>query len=115
MELKLVNGRYVPAEHQGFSQIEKLDELAQRIAMKLTARRGRFMPLPTYGSRLYLLPTLKPSQRETAARQYVIEALTDESDVELEKLEFSSDGDLGDLILTFVYKGYTKFTVKAGV
>lgn len=115
MELKLVNGQYVPADYQGFSQVCRLDELAQRIIMKLTARRGRFLPLPNYGSRLYLLPTLKPSQRETAAWQYVIEALTDERDVELEKLEFNSDGELGILVLTFVYNGDTKLVIKAEV
>lgn len=113
MELKLVNGRYIPAKHQGFVQVEGLEELAQRIVMKLTAKRGRFLPLPKYGSRLYLLPTLKPSQRETAAWQFVIEALADESCVELEKLEFNQDGETGSLKLNLVYNDDTKFTIKA--
>lgn len=113
MELKLVNGQYVPARHQGFARVEGLEELAQRIVMKLTARRGRFMPLPSYGSRLYLLPTLKPSQRETAAWQYVVEALADESCVRLEQLEFNSEGNLGNMTLNFVYNDDTKLTIKA--
>lgn len=115
MEMKITDGRYVPAEQYGLSTVDGAQELAQRIIMKLTAKRGQFAPLPDYGSRLYLLQTVKPSMRETLVRQYVAEALSDESGVELEALELSYEGDRADLSLTFVYNGETILTVKTEI
>lgn len=111
MEMKITDGRYVPAEQLGFKTVDGTQELAQRIIMKLTAKRGQFLPLPEYGSRLYLLPTVKPSQRETVLRQYVAEALSDESGVELETLELSYEGDRADISLIFANNAGTKLTV----
>ena len=75
MELKLEQGAYVQAGN-GFVTVSGPEELAQRVMMRLTARRGGFAPLPQYGSRLYLLSrTAKPGQYETAAMQYIAEAL----------------------------------------
>ncbi|NCC67986.1 MAG: hypothetical protein EOM14_07290 [Clostridia bacterium] len=115
MELKLENGNYVPANYQGFAQISEMDELAQRLMMKLTAKRGKFLPLPDYGSRLYLLPKIMPSQRETTARQYVIEALADEEDVELTDFEFSQTGISAQMSATFSYKGDTSLVITTKV
>ena len=57
--------------------------------MKLAARRGGFALLPEFGSRLYLLGTVRASERETAARQYVAEALADEENLVLDRLSVS--------------------------
>lgn len=82
MEIALENGRYVPADTGGLEEVSGTRELAQRLAMKLAARRGGFAPLPDYGSRLYTLTaSARPSERAAAARQLAAEALADEPDV----------------------------------
>lgn len=83
MELKLTEGRYT-ARARSLETVTGYEELAQRIMMKLTARRGKFWPMPDYGSNLYkLINGEKPSNRENAVRQYVAEALSDETGIEL--------------------------------
>ncbi len=106
MELKLTDGKYTRGNYQGVEQVKEVQEVLQRIEMKLKVRRGAFVPLPEYGSRLHLLSRERSSNRHSAARQYVLEALADEKDVELDSLELVSttDGD-AKLVLTFIYKG----------
>ena len=53
MELKLVNGDYLPDGRGGLQQAE--EEILQRALSRLTARRGSFPFLPEFGSRLCLL------------------------------------------------------------
>lgn len=87
MELKLQNGRYLPGP-RGARTVSGPEETAQRVMMKLTARRGGFAPLPEYGSRLYaLLRTAKPSEYQTAAMECVAEALAEEPDVTVNAVE----------------------------
>ena len=89
MELKLTDGKYT-AKAQTFNTVTGNEELAQRIMMKLTARRGRFWPKPDYGSNLYkLINGEKPSNRENAVRQYAAEALSDEEGIDLQTVEIS--------------------------
>ncbi|HHU21913.1 MAG TPA: hypothetical protein GXZ52_00610 [Clostridiales bacterium] len=87
MELKLKDGDYVADASGELARAEGIEELAQRVVMKLTARRGGFPLMPDYGSRLYKLPAIKPSQRLLAAQQYVIEALEGEEDLHLRSLD----------------------------
>ena len=105
-ELRLENGRYVQGKYQGFESVSGAEELLQRVLMKLKTRRGSFLPMPDYGSRLYLLAGLKPSARESAAKQYIAEALAGETGLELEKLSLE-DSAAGELLLTmgFRYNG----------
>ena len=49
MELKLVNGDYLPDGRGGLEQAE--EEILQRALSRLTARRGSFPFLPEFGSR----------------------------------------------------------------
>lgn len=93
MELKLTDGKYTLGTYLAPVELEELDELLQRVIMKLKVRRGTFLPQPDYGSRLHLLSRTKPSNRETAARQYVLEALADETELELSALELSQKAD----------------------
>lgn len=93
MEMKLTEGRYEAGKYSGFQCVEGREELAQRLMMRLTARRGGCPLLPDYGSSLYKLPGEKPSERLTAARQYIMEALSGEAGVELENLSVSEAGD----------------------
>ena len=75
--------------------------------MKLTARRGGFAVLPEYGSRLLTLLRVKPSERNSAARQIVAEALADEPGLSLDSLELSEPDESGaiDMVLRFLYGG----------
>ena len=84
MELKLTNGLYESAFPLGLAVVSGREEHIQRIMMKLRARRGRFSPLPAYGSRFFELHREKPSRRATAALQYAAEALRDEGGVTIE-------------------------------
>lgn len=107
MEIKLENGNYVPGKYSGLTTVSGDEETAQRIAMKLTARRGGFAPLPDYGSRLYTLPAVKPSERQTAARQFIAEALSGETDAALSALSISQGNGTLSLSLTFQVGGGT--------
>ena len=87
------------------------EETAQRVLLRLTARRGGFAPLPEYGSRLYLLPrTAKPSGYETAARQYIAEALAEEPAVEVTAVRFTPVGADGVRIDVDFTAGGAAFT-----
>lgn len=111
MELRLENGRYVSRGIAGLERVQGEDELLQRVCMKLKARRGGFYPMPEYGSRLYSLTSVKPSMRETAARQYILEALADETELALETVTVSEeDGELC-VSAAFTYQGDVKLAV----
>lgn len=77
------DGDYVPDGRGGFAAADGGGELLQRVLLRLTARRGGCPFLPTFGSRLYLLPRAKPGERADLAKQYVAEALADEGDLEV--------------------------------
>lgn len=116
MELKLDNGSYVPAKYIGLERVGGADELRQRVTMKLNARRGCFLPLPEFGCRLHTLSSVKPSQRETAARQFVQEALSDEKDLVLDSLYITYlPGEVMSISADFTYGGDEKFSVNTDV
>ena len=105
LELKLLDGEYVPGP-QGPELVSGQEELAQRVLMRLTARRGAFPLLPEYGSRLYALSQVKPSQRALAARQYAAEALAEETELVLTDVELLSVSEEGsELRLWLEYQG----------
>ena len=85
MALMLRDGDFVPDERGNLKTVEGREELLERVLWKLTVSRGSFPFLPELGSRLNLLGRIKPAQRETLARQYVTEALSDEP-VEVESV-----------------------------
>ena len=116
MELKLADGKYIRGNYQTLERISEMEELLQRVMMKLKARRGAFIPLPEYGSRLHLLCVEKPSNRTSAARLYVLEALADEKELELNSLELVSDTEgEAKLSLSFTYKGEYTVAVEAAI
>ena len=114
MELKLSEGRYA-VKARTLDTVSGDAELAQRIMMKLTARRGKFWPKPDYGSRLYMLINgERPSNRENAVRQYVAEALSDETGIELKDISISQTASDAIFIkLTFAYSDGS-FSVEIG-
>ena len=89
MELKLVNGDYLPDGRGGLQQAE--EEILQRALSRLTARRGSFPFLPEFGSRLYLLGTVAPSVRALAAERYVTEALAPETALKVESVRLREE------------------------
>lgn len=99
MELQLQNGDYV-MEAGKLQCVSGVEELAQRVLMRLRARRGAFYLMPEYGSRLYQLSKIKPSKRETAARQYVAEALEEEKEVQVTEVYLTEPERDGQGILT---------------
>ncbi len=69
------------------------EEKLQRVLYKLICRRGGFAPYPKLGSRLYELMRTKPAERDSAARQFILEALENESDITLEYVQTAQNGD----------------------
>lgn len=107
MELELKNGVYTPRSTGGVATVTGAEELAQRAAMKLGARRGAFAAMPDFGSRMTeLLRGVRPSQRSAAARLYAAEALSDEPDVSVESAEVTENPDgSAQVALTLSYTG----------
>ena len=67
--------------------------------------------MPEYGSRLYSLTGVKPSMRETAARQYILEALSDEAGLALETVTVSEEDGALCVSATFTYQEDVKLAV----
>ena len=79
--------------------------LLQRVLFRLTAHRGQFPFLETLGSRLWQLGQVPSGQRQTAAEQYVAEALAEE-EVTVEHVEITDNGTGGaELTVELVWKG----------
>lgn len=114
MELKLEQGNYVPGE-TGLVQVSGMEELAQRVLMRLTVPRGNFPLLPDYGSRLSMLQGIRPSQRESAARQFVAEALEEETELKLLGVELlaTDEEGMGRLLVRLEYQG-SPLQIEAG-
>jgi len=78
----------------------------QRALMRISARRGSFLLLPDYGSRLYTLSRLKPGERSAAARQYVIEALEAEPQISVGEVEYlPGAGDSAEVSVELICGG----------
>lgn len=62
---------------------------------------GSFPFLPELGSRLHLLPRAAGSAREALAKEYVAEALADETDLRVERVTLTprEDGALLQVVL----------------
>ena len=93
MELKLVDGDYVPKVTGGFETVSGDDEKLARILYKLSCRKGGFAPFPKLGSELFRLLREKRGSRETLARKYILEALEDEKDIALADVTVSDTED----------------------
>lgn len=106
MELKLQNGDYLSDGAGGLRQVEGAEALLQRVGLKLSARRGAFPFMEQFGSRLWRLGQLPAKERESAAKQYVVEALEDEANLTVEEvtLEEQADGVMG-VSVNLVWKG----------
>lgn len=107
MELLLRNGDYVPDGRGGFARVTLGEELLQRVLFKLTARRGSFPLIPELGSRLFELHGYKQRRRESAARQFVTEALKDERELTVENVTVTPCGESLMVTVSLSYHGET--------
>lgn len=92
MEIKLVQGDYVPDGLGGIQRCKGSDALLQRVLYRLTARRGQFPLLPRLGSQLYLLGRESAANRASSAMKFAAEALAEE-DVEVTDVALSPAGE----------------------
>lgn len=81
--------------------------LISDVLFRLTARRGGFVLLPGFGSRMYLLRGEKPSRWTALARQYAAEALEDLGDVTVTDAAVTADGDDLTIRVELEWQGQT--------
>ena len=93
MELKLVNGDYVPDGMGGLQTCSGVQAAEARVLFLLTARRGKFPLLPRLGSWLWTLGREKPSARGALAAQYAAEALEQEDELRLREVLVRQEGE----------------------
>lgn len=106
MELKIKDGDYVKDGAGGLTRVDGGEKLLQRVLFLLTAHRGCFPFLPDLGSRLYLLGQTAPAKRQSAAQQYVAEALLNEADLTVKTVTLQSgEAGAGELAVSLNYGG----------
>lgn len=81
MSLLLKDRDYVADGGGGVTVVQDGEELLSEVLFRLTARRDSFPFLPGLGSRMDQLRRVKPSERESLALQYAVEALEELTDV----------------------------------
>lgn len=107
-ELEVRRGDYVPDGLGGVRRLEGSQALAQRVLFRLIARRGTFPFRQELGSRLWQLGRLPAAQRAAAAKQYVTEALQEETDLSVESVALTEgDGGTAQLQVALTCGGQT--------
>ena len=86
----MFDGDYVRSGN-AVRELSGTDEMLERVAFRLRAKKGGFALLPELGSRLYELSRIKRSERRLAAEQFIRQALEDEPDVELKAVEVEEE------------------------
>lgn len=105
MTLLLKEGDYVPDASGKLKSLSGAEEALQEVLLRLTARRGAFPLLPELGSRLELLLRGAPGERETLARQYVLEALAPMTELTLEDVTLTEVQEQGLVTVTLRWQG----------
>ena len=121
MELKIRNRDYVSDGAGGLVRVSGWDELLERVLFKLSVRRGSFALAPELGSEPAddFAPAGKHSGalhvRATAAKQFVAEALAEETDLTVSDVTLEQKGDLLTLCIALLYEGEEReISVKIG-
>ena len=85
----------------------KLQEMAQRIRLRLTVRRGSFRLDTELGSRLYAMPRGEAAVMERFAREAIEEALAPLTGVRLEEVSCRYDpaADRAAVSCRFLWRG----------
>ena len=106
MELKLRDGDYVADGLGGVVRVDGAQAALQRMLFRLTARRGQFPILPEFGSRLWQLGSVPPARRQSAAMQYVTEALAEEAGTRVETVTLQArPGGALDVTVELTWEG----------
>lgn len=105
LELKLVNGDYVPDGLGGLSRLTGVEAVAARVLYRLAARRGGLPFLPGLGSRLHLVLRERPSVWQDLCARYVAEALEEEPDLKVTGVELTPRGERADLTVRLEGQG----------
>jgi hypothetical protein len=90
MELKIIGGDYAVSEGR-LCSVSGADEI--------------FPLMPDFGSRLYLLPGVKKTERAALCEAFIAEALTGEQEVAVSSVSLSEVGDEIRIALSLRYKG----------
>ena len=107
MERVLIHGDYVPDGAGSLTAVNGGQEVLARVLYRLAARKGALPFLPGLGSRLYQLGREKPSVRQALCRQYVAEALGEETGVKLLSAELEQEGEECLLTVRLEWQGET--------
>ncbi len=83
------------------------EEMAQRVRLRLTVRRGSFRLDPELGSRLYAMPRGEAAVMERFAREAIEEALAPLTGVRLEEVSCRYDpaADQATVSCRFLWRG----------
>jgi len=87
LEWMLRQGDYVPSEYGGLTRLDGAQAVVERVLFRLQARRGALPFLPQLGSQLHLLLREKHSQRQALALRYVAQALEEEQNIKVDRVE----------------------------
>ena len=112
MSLLLQNRDYVPDGNGGVAVVQDGDELLGEVLFRLAARRSSFPFLPGLGSQMHLLRRVKPSERESLALQYAVEALEDMPEVTVTGASVRQEGDAFQVSVELLWQG-TRLAVTA--
>lgn len=93
MGLLLKNRDYVADGNGGVATAQDGDDLLCEVLFRLTARRESFPFLPELGSRMHLLRRVRPSEWESLALQYAVEALEGMDDLTVTGAAVRREGD----------------------
>ena len=102
--LRMKNGDYVP-KGSGLETVSGSEAVLQRVLLRLTARRGAFPFMESFGSRLWTLGQLKAAERQAAAEQYVAEALADEVGLKVDSVTLADSGGTAKLTVVATVEG----------
>lgn len=77
MSIRLIDRDYRSDGAGGLKSGGSAEQVLDEVLFRLSARRGALPMLPELGSEMYRLRSLKPSARQTMAREYAVQALAD--------------------------------------
>ena len=112
MSLLLQNRDYAPDGNGGVAVVQDGDELLGEVLFRLAVRRGSFPVLPDLGSRMHLLRRVKPSERESLALQYAVEALEELTEVTVTGASVRQESGALQVSVELLWQG-TRLTVSA--
>ena len=112
MSLLLKDRDYASDGNGGVAVIQDGDELLGEALFRLTARRDSFPFLPELGSRMHLLRRARPSEWESLALQYAVEALEGLGDVSVTGAAVRQEGGALWVTVGLLWQG-TRLAVTA--